>query len=238
MNELYFTRGTRDYLRAADLLRVAPLSADLLRFEMRFLKSGNHAGEWVHSSSDEIPGDAVARLVVLRPHHPETWVFVPYAVATKLQLIEDLDEAEIVAPGEMRDGRYHSTLTDRAAFWDQLIAQIRFVGEQVLPGRRWYVASVAVTHWPLPQEIDSHRLSLGIQRQRRLFLKLELELDDQPFGRILLREIAGGTERARTETRHVRQRHGVRQIFASRAWSAATAIARLPRIQGNLETCR
>lgn len=198
MNELYFTRGTRNYLRAADLLKVAPLSADLLRFEMRFLKPGHHAGEWVQSPSDEILGDAIARLVVLRPQpqSPETWAFIPHAADTELQMIEDLDEAEIVAPGEMRDGRYHSSLTDQAAFWDQLIAQIRVGGEQVMPGRRWYVASVAVTRWPLSQEIASHRLSLGIKRQRRLFLDLALDLDDQPFGRVLLREIAGGPARA------------------------------------------
>jgi hypothetical protein len=196
MNELDFTRGTRDYLRAADLIEVAPLSADLLRFEMRFLKPGHHAGEWLPSATGDIPDNAVARLVVLRPQQSETWVFVPQAGATELQRIEDLNEAEIIAPGQLLNGRYYTALTDRAAFWDQLIVQIREGGEQVMPGRHWYVASVTVTRWPLPRALASHRLSLGIHRQRRLYLELALDLDDQPFGKVLLREIASGTERA------------------------------------------
>lgn len=193
MNELDFTRGTRDYLRAADLLKVAPLSADLLKFEMRFLKPGHYAGEWLPSATGDIPDNAVAKLVSLRPQKSETWVFVPQACVTELKRIEDLNEVEIVAPGQLRNGRYHAALTDRAAFWDQLIAQIRLGGEQVMPSRRWYVASVTVTRWPLPQGLASHRLSLGIRRQRRLYLDLMLDLDEQPFGKVLLRKMANGT---------------------------------------------
>jgi hypothetical protein len=195
MNELDFTRGTRDYLRAADLLKAAPLSADLLKFEMRFLKPGHHAGAWLSSSSSEIPENAVARLIIRRPQHSETWIFVPNTTVRKLQRIEDLDEDEIVAPGQLLNGRYQAVLTNRAEFWDQLIAQIRMGGEQVKPGRRWYVASITAVRWPLPQELYSHLLSISIQRERAIFLNLTVNLDDKPFGNVLLREIEGGSER-------------------------------------------
>jgi hypothetical protein len=183
MTSLDFTRGARSYLRAADMLAVAPVSPDATGFEVRFRKPITVAGCW-RPAARTTDLAAVAALSVLRPSGPEPWVFVPNPEKGALRTLQDVPEEEFVSAATMVDGHLFCTLVDGVGFWDQLIAFIRCGGASIYPGRRWQFAALALSRWPLPADLPGRSLSLEIARSRGPLVSLRFGLDGTARGSV------------------------------------------------------
>lgn len=183
MTSLDYTRGARGYLRAADMLAVAPVPPDAAGFEVRFRKPITTAGLWRPAAGYSGP-DVVATLAVACPSGTEPWVFIPDPEKGALRALQDVPEGEFVSTATMNDGRLMCTLVDDVGFWDQLVAFIRSGGASIYPGRRWQIAALAVSRWPLPADLGGRILSLEIARSRGPLVSLRFTLDGSERGTV------------------------------------------------------
>jgi len=185
MTSVHFTRGTRSYLRAADMLAVAPVTPAATAFDVRFRKVITQAGFW-RKPSGVGAADILAELTITDPSGSDVWVFVPDLQVARLQVLQDVPEAEFVSSAVLRDGRFVCPLVGTVGFWDQLIGIIRCGGASVYPGRRWQVAALSVGLWPLPQSLAGRTLSLEIARSRGPLVALRFGLDGISYGTVSL----------------------------------------------------
>ena len=185
MTTVNFTRGSRSYLRAADMLAVAPVPATATGFDVRFRKLISQAGYWRPMASLD-GSEILAELKLSAPSGPQSWVFVPDAQGASLNVLQDLPEEEFVSAAELRDGQFLCPLVEAVGFWDQLIGIIRCGGASVYPGRKWQVAALGVTRWPLPAMLAGRILSLEILRSRGPLVTLRFGLDGTNFGTVSL----------------------------------------------------
>ena len=185
MTTVNFTRGSRSYLRAADMLAVAPVPPTATSFEVRFRKLITQAGYW-RQSDGFANDDILAELKLAAPFGPQTWVFVPDPQVGSLQVLQEVAEEEFVSSAVLRDGQFLCPLVDGVGFWDQLIAIIRCGGASVYPGRRWQVAALGLTRWPLPDALAGRIMSLEILRTRGPLVALRFGLDGASYGTVSL----------------------------------------------------
>ncbi len=185
MTSVTFTRGARGYLRAADMLAVAPVPSTASAFGVRFRKLITQAGSW-RRASDAALDEILAELTITDQDGVDLWVFVPDPQVASLQHLDELAEDAFVSSAVLQGDKFLCPLVQDVGFWDQLIGIIRCGGASVYPGRRWQVAALSLTVWPLPDPLAGHLLSLEILRSRGPLVSLRFGLDATPYGTVSL----------------------------------------------------
>ena len=189
MTTVNFTRGGRGYLRAADMLAVAPVPPTATAFDVRFRKVITQAGFWQQALGYE-GSDVLAELSIKGPAGSQAWVFVPHPENMALQVLQDVAEEEFVSSAILRGGQFLCPLVAEVGFWDQLVGIIRCGGASVYPGRRWWVAALSMSQWPLPTTLTGRILSLEILRTRGPLVSLRFGLDGVACGTVSLFTLA------------------------------------------------
>ncbi|MBI1218200.1 MAG: hypothetical protein GC186_06590 [Rhodobacteraceae bacterium] len=194
MTSLDFTRGARGYLRAADMLAVAPIPDEATGFEVRFREPITTAGHWCPAAG-RASAEAVATLSVARPGGTDPWLFLPDPGNRPLRSLEEVPELEFTSAATMTSGGLLCRLAGGVGFWDQLIAFIRVGGQALYPERRWQVAALALSCWPLPPVLADRMLSLQIARSRGAYVTLRFALDGCEHGTVGLFAMGRGQPR-------------------------------------------
>lgn len=195
MTSVNFTRGGRGYLRAADMLAVAPVPPTATSFDVRFRKVITQAGFWQQAVEDD-GSDVLAELTIKGPTEQQAWVFVPHRKDVALQVLQDVAEEEFVSSAVLRDGKFLCPLVAGVGFWDQLVGIIRCGGASVYPGKRWQVAALSMMRWPLPETLTGRLLSLEIVRTRGPLVALRFGLDGVAYGTVSLFALAADADHA------------------------------------------
>ena len=99
-------------------------------------------------------------------------------------------EEEFVSAAVLRDGHFLCPLVAGVGFWDQLVGIIRCGGASIYPGRRWQVAALSMSRWPLPTPLTGRMLSVDILRTRGPLVSLRFGLDGVAWGTVSLFALA------------------------------------------------
>jgi len=164
-------RGSRNYLRAADLLAAAPLDGDLVSFYFFARSVAHHPGYW-HPGGAE---DAAATLTIRRPEGAEEWAFTTDSNRPVMTRRPDIDEARVLINPKLRNDRLTADLDDLHSLWDHLVAAARYGGSTYFPGARWYFAYVRGSRRCV-EPVAGRELALTIGRQRMQFLELNFSI--------------------------------------------------------------
>jgi hypothetical protein len=176
-------RGDRDYLRAADLLAVAPLEPrpSSVRFFMH--KLAVNPGEWRKDFTGLAPShreESVADLKLAFADRIEQWSFVVDVARPIERRVAEVDRAALAAGTIVSNGRSFVTMSDAFNIWEYIIAS----GRRFSPGREWLFAYFLARFDLFPKTTSGHILEAGIGRRRGGFIELELAIDGHRVGAV------------------------------------------------------
>ncbi len=180
-------RGKRDYIRAADLLAVAPLDpAPLsLRFFMHEITS--HPGKWRLTQKDFTPAPGekiVADLTLSFRDRVEKWGFLVDCTQQIHRWIADIDEQSLVASIRIDERWPVVTMTDDFNLWEYMVASARVCGSIFAPGAEWLFVYLSMRFELIPQAISGRRMGMSRGRTRGRFVELNIRIDDATIGAI------------------------------------------------------
>jgi hypothetical protein len=170
-------RGSRNYLRAADLLAAAPLGCDLASFYFFARAVAHHPGYWRSGAAV----DAAATLTIRRVSGTEEWAFTTDSELPVLDRLPDIDETRVLTNPKLGNDRLTAELDDIHSLWDHLVAAARYGGTTYFPGARWYLAYLRGTGRCV-EPVAGRELALTIGRRRGRFIELNFFIDGAPAG--------------------------------------------------------
>jgi hypothetical protein len=170
-------RGSRNYLRAADMLAAAPLARDLASFYFFARAVAHQPGYWRPGAAV----DAAATLTIRRVSGAEEWAFTTDSELSVTNLLPDIDETRVLINPKLRNDRLTAELDDIHSLWDHLVAAARYGGTTYFPGVRWYLAYLRGTDRCV-QPVAGRELALTIGRRRGQFIELNFSIDGAPAG--------------------------------------------------------
>ena len=199
-------RGSRDYVRIADVLAVAPVPPGTQRLELFFHAVTNCRGRWMPLEEAEglrASEEVVASLKVINPNGTRKWSFVVDRSAPITSRIADFDEDRLTScvaveerlnsgvalPGA--DRRTALVMTGEVNIWEHIVASAKALGLVVYPDVRWYVLYIRADIGGLPRVIAGRTLTMWLRRMRQAIYELEFAIDGTTLGTIGVCDRAG-----------------------------------------------
>lgn len=181
MLELDIFRGTRNYLRAADIMAAIPLPQETLSFQFFFRQVAIAPGIWARRGENS--ADPAATLSLKLPHTTENWAFHTYA-HLPARHTENIDETAMLESVRLYADRAICALSDQFTLWDQIVATARAGGQVVFPGSEWILVYVGGNRHALRKSLLNSELELTINRRRGSLVELSFAIDDNPAGQV------------------------------------------------------
>ena len=181
MFELDEFRGTRSYLRAADMMAVIPLPQETVSFQFFFRQVATLPGRWEpRAAGDEAPA---ATLSLRLSDANQNWDFRTHPDLTARRAA-DIDETAILKNLRLQKDRAVCVLTDQFTLWDQIVAAARAGGEVVFPGYEWILVYVGGNRNAVRKSLANLELELTISRRRGRLVELSFAIDNTPAGHV------------------------------------------------------
>lgn len=186
-------RGCRDYIRAADVLAVAPVFPGSQKLEFFFRSKTKYRGSWLPAAETKILNDGeeiVANLSISAANGARKWCFVVNKFLPITKRLPDLAEDRITSAVKIDDGKSFLLMTDDFNVWEHIIASAKSLGLILFPDLRWYVVYVKADLARFPRDISGRTLNMQIYRRRLTILELAFAIDGTTLGTIGAREYA------------------------------------------------
>lgn len=135
-------RGSRDYVRIADVLAVAPIASGKEKLELRFRAATNYPGRWMPSEAGAglAPSEqVVATLKITDAQGARKWDFVVDTSSPIGKRLPDLGEDRLTDAVSVVGDRTTLTMSGQYDVWDHVIASAKALGAVLYPGVQWYV---------------------------------------------------------------------------------------------------
>ena len=180
-------RGSRDYVRVADVLAVAPVPPGSERLELFFHAATNCRGRWMpleEAESLRASDEVVASLKVIDPKGTRKWSFVVDRSAPITNRIADVDEDRMTSAVAVADRRTAVVMTGEDNIWEHIVASAKALGLVVYPEVRWYVLYIRADIGRFPPITAGRTMTMWLRRMRKAIFELEFAIDGATMGTI------------------------------------------------------
>lgn len=176
LHRVDYFRGSRDYLRAADVLAAAPFVRAPDSFQFFFKKIARHPGEWKRSGGPPESSDkhtSAATLAITRDLQKERWDFLIDESITIDKWAENIDEHSILTDNQLIGEQFICHLTGHFSLWDFIVAAARAGGKQFFPDTQWYLTYIKGNRNCFPARLEGQPLILRLGRRRGSFVEIK-----------------------------------------------------------------
>jgi hypothetical protein len=187
-------RGSRDYVRIADVLAVAPISTGNEKLELRFHAATNCPGRWMPSEAAAGPRSGkqvVATLKITDAQGARKWDFVVDTSSPITKRLPDLGEDRLTAAVSVVDGRTSLTMLGQYDVWEHIIASAKALGAVLYPGVQWYVLYLKADLGAIPQATAGCVMNAQRTRTRMGVDEVTFSIDGASIGLLWACDRAG-----------------------------------------------